>query len=63
MVKKSSYFMGLRITTNNAQMVDNSSPIDKEVSPRYRSRVFNSPIDSFNSDAVDNTAFGYQKPQ
>jgi hypothetical protein len=65
-IKKYTYFMGMRVTTNNAQTTLNSDPSKIEVLPQYRTNVFNKPTDSFDpttiniSSPINNSDFQYQ---
>lgn len=55
LIKKYTYFMGMRITTNNMQVTQNTDPKKIEVLPVYRSDIFTTAFDSLNPASLNTT--------
>ena len=47
--------MGMRITTNNMQVTQNTDPKKIEVLPIYRSDIFTTAFDSLNPTSLNTT--------
>lgn len=50
--------MGMRITTNNMQVTQNTDPKKIEVLPVYRSDIFTTAFDSLNPASLNTTQMG-----
>jgi hypothetical protein len=59
MIKKYTYFAGLRVTTNNALMQENVVDVHKNVLPTQRKYVFSDPTAPIDQNHVNKTLPGY----